>query len=148
MFPQLGSPLIAVTPVIGILHSERQRTPLSCSAVHSCAAWLQSCGSPGRLALHSGERMFCAFLFIVLRPGSPGQLWGSILGASNTLQRRSSRLCPKNPKINHYEGKTVQFYVLVTRLRNCCLCNQIERACTSVLTCRTHSTKSESCRDG
>jgi hypothetical protein len=63
-------------------------------------------------------------------------------------QRRSSRLCLKNPKSNHYEGKTVRFYVLVTRLRNCRLCNQIERACTSVLTCRTLSTKRESCRDG
>jgi hypothetical protein len=41
MFPQLGSPLIAVTPVIGIGHSERHCTPLSCSSVHSCAAWLQ-----------------------------------------------------------------------------------------------------------
>jgi hypothetical protein len=66
MFPQLGSPLIAITPVIGILHSDRHRTPVSCSAVHSCAAWLQSCGSPG-------------------------QLWGSILGASNTLVYQS---CP------------------------------------------------------
>jgi hypothetical protein len=55
-------------------------------------------------------------------------------------QRRSSRLCPKNPKSNHYEGKTLRFYILVTRLRNCRLCNQIERACTSVLTCRTLST--------
>jgi hypothetical protein len=63
-------------------------------------------------------------------------------------QCRSSRLCPKNPKSNHYEGKTLRFYVLVTRLRNCRLCNQIERACTSVLTCRTLSTKRESCRDG
>ncbi len=63
-------------------------------------------------------------------------------------QRRSSRLCPKNPKGNHYEGKTMRFYVLVTRLRNCRLCNQIERACTSVLICRTLSTKRESCRDG
>jgi hypothetical protein len=35
MFPQLGSPLIAVTPVIGIVHSERHRTPmqLDCSLV-------------------------------------------------------------------------------------------------------------------
>ena len=64
-------------------------------------------------------------------------------------QRRSSRLCPKNPKGNHYEGKTMRFYVLVTRLRNCrLLCNQIERACTSVLIYRTLSTKRESCRDG
>jgi hypothetical protein len=38
MFPQLGSPLIAITPVIGIVHSEHHCTPLSCSAVHSCAA--------------------------------------------------------------------------------------------------------------
>jgi hypothetical protein len=38
MFPQLGSLLIAVTPVIGIVHSERNCTPVSCSAVHSCAA--------------------------------------------------------------------------------------------------------------
>jgi hypothetical protein len=67
MFPQLGSPLIAITPVIGIGHSERHCTPLSCSAVHSCAAWLQSCGSPGWLAAHSCERMLCALLFIVLR---------------------------------------------------------------------------------
>ncbi len=67
MFPQLGSPLIAVTPVIGIVHSERHRTPVSCSAVHSCATWLQSCGSPGQLAVHSCERMFCALLIIVLR---------------------------------------------------------------------------------
>jgi hypothetical protein len=67
MFPQLGSPLIAVTPVIRIGHSERHCTPLSCSAVHSCAAWLQSCGSPGWLAVHSCERMLCALLFIVLR---------------------------------------------------------------------------------
>jgi hypothetical protein len=28
MFPQLGSPLIAVTPVIGIVHSDRHRTPV------------------------------------------------------------------------------------------------------------------------
>jgi hypothetical protein len=64
MFPQLGSPLIAVTPVIDIVHSEHHCTPVSCSTVHSCAAWLQSCGSPGRLAVHSCERML---LFIVLR---------------------------------------------------------------------------------
>jgi hypothetical protein len=58
---------------------------------------LQSCGSPGRLAIHSCERMFCALLIVVKtssRPwgvkrlisscGSPsGRLRGSILGASN-----------------------------------------------------------------
>jgi hypothetical protein len=64
MFPQLGSPLIAVTPVNRIVRSERHCTPVSCSAVHSCAAWLQSCGSPGRLAVHACERML---LFMVLR---------------------------------------------------------------------------------
>ncbi len=100
MFPQLGSPLIAVTPVIGIVHSERHCTPVSCSAVHSCATWLQSCGSPGQLAVHSCERMFCALLIkvktsslpwevkrLISSCGSPGRLRGSILGASNTLLR-------------------------------------------------------------
>jgi hypothetical protein len=79
MFPQLGSPLIAITPVIGIVHSERHCTPVSCSTVHSCAAWLQSCGSPGWLALHSCERMLCALLLIVLRlyrPTSRIHSWG------------------------------------------------------------------------
>jgi hypothetical protein len=37
MFPQLGSPLIAVTPVIDIIYNERYGTPVSCSVVHSCA---------------------------------------------------------------------------------------------------------------
>jgi hypothetical protein len=63
-------------------------------------------------------------------------------------QRRSSRLRPKDPKSNHYEGKTVQFYVIVTRLRNCHLCNQIEQAYTLVLTCCTLSMKRTFCRDG
>jgi hypothetical protein len=63
-------------------------------------------------------------------------------------QRRSSRLCPKNPKSNHSEGKTLGFYIIVTRMRNCRLCNQIEQACTSVLTCCTLSTIRESYRDG
>jgi hypothetical protein len=67
MFTQLGSPSVAVTPVIGIGHSERHCTPVSCSPVHSCAAWLQSCGSPGWLAVPSCECMLCALLFIVLR---------------------------------------------------------------------------------
>jgi hypothetical protein len=35
------------------------------------------------------------------------------------------------------KGKTVRFYVMVTLLRNCRLCNQIEQVCTSVLTCCT-----------
>jgi hypothetical protein len=38
MFPQLRSPLIAITPMIGIVHSDHHCTPVSCSAVHSCAA--------------------------------------------------------------------------------------------------------------
>ncbi len=33
--------------------------------VHSCASWLQSCGSPGQLAAHSCDRMICAILIIV-----------------------------------------------------------------------------------
>ena len=52
-------------------------------------------------------------------------------------QRRSSRLCTKNPKNIHYEGKTVGFIVIVTGMRNCRLCNRIERACRSVLTYRS-----------
>jgi hypothetical protein len=40
VFPQLESPSIAVTPVIGIIHSAFHCTPVSCcSAVHSCV-WL------------------------------------------------------------------------------------------------------------
>jgi hypothetical protein len=38
MFPQLGSPLITVTAMMGIVHNDRHCTPLSCSAVHCCAA--------------------------------------------------------------------------------------------------------------
>jgi hypothetical protein len=79
MFPQLRSPLIAVTPVIGIVHSERYCTPVSFSAVHSCAAWLQSCASPGRFAVHSCECMLCALLFIVFRLCRPAlriHSWG------------------------------------------------------------------------
>jgi hypothetical protein len=38
MFPPVGSPLITVTPMIGMVHSERHYTPVSRSAVHSCAA--------------------------------------------------------------------------------------------------------------
>jgi hypothetical protein len=67
MFPQLGSPVITVTLVIGIVHSDRHCTPVSCSAVHSCAASSQSCVSPGQLVVHSCKRMLCALLFIVLR---------------------------------------------------------------------------------
>ncbi len=52
-------------------------------------------------------------------------------------QRRSSRWCTKNPKSIHYEGKTVGFFVIVTGMRNCRLCNRIERACRSVLTYRS-----------
>jgi hypothetical protein len=90
MFPQLRSPLIAVTPVIGIVHSEHHCTYVSCSSVHSCTAWLQPCGSPGqlaiphswehmccapcgspgRLAIHSSECMFCALLIIVVKTSS------------------------------------------------------------------------------
>jgi hypothetical protein len=65
MFPQVWSALIALTPVMGIEHSERHCTPVSCSAMHSCAAWSLSCGSAGRLAVQSCECMFCALLFIV-----------------------------------------------------------------------------------
>ncbi len=59
-------------------------------------------------------------------------------------QRRSSRLCTKNPKNIHYEGKTVGFFVIVTGMRNCRLCNRIERACRSVLTYRSLPTWRES----
>jgi hypothetical protein len=56
--------------VIGIVHSEHHRTPLSCSAVHSYAAWLQSCcGSPGRLAVHSCEDLISVYSLEALQAG-------------------------------------------------------------------------------
>jgi hypothetical protein len=49
---------------------------MSCSAVHSCAAWLQSCGSPGQLAVHSYERMLLFIDLRLCRPTSRIHSWG------------------------------------------------------------------------
>jgi hypothetical protein len=44
---------------------------LLCTPVHD---WLQSCGSPGRLAIHSCERMFCALLIFVNTSSLPWEV--------------------------------------------------------------------------